>query len=440
MSSGPVDGAAGCPSAGPASTTSTAASPRAASYLGADADDAANAVDIGAGCHIVVGGRFSGVPGPVTTLAGGGPGTVVRLDPTGRTVVGVTRVPAVVADLEVRRTTGDIAVATGRGVLVLDAAAATVRWQAPGPASRVAIGDAGTVAALGGTTVRVFDAAGVVQSTIRLDGRTVNDVAVDDRDDLVVVTGFAQRGGPCHQVQIAYVHAYSRRGALRWKAYDFAADGLGDACADSRGDRVAVGRDGRLYFAGETAGGNTVFARDSRDIGRAAPNVAGDKFTSASNTGSAHLTYFARIDVTDGRVTGGSMLLARIDTKGDKGNTITPNAITADAGGNVYLGGVSAYRIADRDRLTMNGKTLAPYAGGDAWVLVTGPDLKKRLLWTVWCDGGKGEVRGVAASGGVAAVAARVDQAPFYTVRPVQPGAAPGTGAGYFATWPAAAS
>lgn len=429
--------APGCPGAGPA-VGSTAASPRAASNLGGGAGDAANAVDVGADCRIVVGGRFSTVPGPAVTLAPGGAGTVLRLDPTGRSVVGVTRVAGTVEDLEVRRSTGDIAVATDGGVLLLDAQAAAVRWRADGAATRVAVGDAGTVAALGGTTVRVFGADGAVRSTIRLAGRTVNDVAVDDRSGLVFVTGFSQRGGPCRQVQIAYVHAYDRQGALRWKAYDFAADGLAGQCADSRGDRVAMGRDGELYFAGETAGGNTVFARDGRDVTRAAPNVSTDKFNQASNTGPAHLTYLARLDVATGQVKAGSMLLARLDTKGDQGNTIKPGAITADERGNVYVGGVSAYQIADRGRLTMNGRTLKPYAGGDAWILVTTADLRRRLLWTVWCDGGKGEVRGVAAHAGVAAVAARVDKPPFYTVDPVQREAAPASGAGYVATWPAA--
>jgi hypothetical protein len=248
----------------------------------------------------------------------------------------------------------------------------------------------------------------------------------------VYVTGFRQYGGPCQQVQIAFVRAYDRRGALKWKLYEFGPDDLRGQCADSRGDRVAIGRDGMLYLAGETAGGNTIFARNPRDPGASAANAATDKFNTAYNTSSAHLTYFARFDPATGAWRAGSMLLARIDTKGDKGNTIKPRAITADEQGRVYVGGVSAYQIADRGRLTMNGRTLKPYAGGDAWVLVTSPDLRRRLLWTVWCDGGTGEVRGLAASRALAAVAAKVDKAPFYTVAPVQAGA----GGGFTAVWP----
>ncbi len=427
---------AGCPGE-PEPGAATAVDPSAAGHLGAGAGDEANGVDIGADCTVVVGGRFSGsVLARAARLPGGGNGAVLRLDRTGRTLLSAVRVAGTVRDLEVRRSTGDIAVATDRGVRVLDPSAARVRWSTGGAVSRVAIGDRGTVAALGGTTVRVHTATGRAAGVVRLPGRTVEDVAVDDRSGLVFVTGFRQAGGPCGRVQIPFVHAYDRGGARRWTMYDYDPGDLGGLCADSRGDRVALGRDGELYLAGEMSGGTTVFTTDGRSVRGRAANVGYDDFTRATNTGSAHLTYIARIDPATGALRAGQMLLARIDSKGDRGNTITPRAITADARGRVYVGGVSAYRIAGRDRLTMNGRRLADYAGGDAWVLVTSPDLRRRLLWTSWTDGGAGEVRALAVDGGVAAVAARADRAPFHTHAPIQPGR-PRDGTGYAAVWPA---
>ncbi|GAA3349466.1 hypothetical protein GCM10020358_71720 [Amorphoplanes nipponensis] len=432
----PRGSAADCPKDVRPGGAGTAASPSAASYLGTGKDDAANAVDIGAGCTIVVGGRFNATTllAKAAKLPGGGAGAVLRLDATGRKVLSASRVAGAVDDLEVRRTTGDIAVATDKGVRLLDATAAHVRWKADGAVTRVAIGDTGTVAALSGTTVRIYSATGKATGSVKLSGKTVNDVAVDDKTGRVFVTGFTQYGGPCKQVQIPFVRAYDRRGAQKWKLYDFAPNAIGDLCADSRGDRVAMGRDGMLYFAGEMAGGNTVFTKNGRSTKVDAPNVGYDKFTQAFNTRSAHLTYFARLDPGAGKVRAGQSLLARIDVKGDLGNTIKPRAITADAQGRIYVGGVSAYQIADRDKVTMNGKRLKAYAGGDAWVLVTSPDLKKRLLWTAWTDGGTGEVRGLAVSGGVAALAARADKTPFYTTAPIQ-AARPAAG-GYTAVWP----
>jgi hypothetical protein len=426
-----------CPRGGKAVRDSRTLDPTAASYLGRDGDDAANAVDVSPACEVIVGGRFTGRHlAPVTTLDGGGAGAVLRLDATGRRLLGVTRLAGTVDDLEVRRRGGDIAVATDRGLVLLDPRGGKARWRRPGAVSRVAVGAGGTVAAVSGTTVRVYDAAGAPLSTVRLAGRTVNDVAVDDRSGLVFVTGFRQTGGGrCRPVQIAFLHAYDRAGRLRWTGYDHPAPRLGDLCADSRGDRVAVGRDGMLYLAGETAGGTSVFSRNARDLARPAPDVVIDRFTQSFNTGSAHHTYVARFDPATGRHLAGQVVIARIDSKGDKGNTITPRAVTADEKGRVYVAGVSAYQIADRGRLTLNGRRLRPYAGGDAWTLVLSADLRTRVLWTVWTDGGSGEVRGVAAGNGLAATAARVDEPAFHVAAPVQRGDAPAGGAGHVAVW-----
>ncbi|RKN48531.1 hypothetical protein [Micromonospora endolithica] len=423
-----------CPEPRPAPRSANSLDPTAASYLGRNADDAANAVDVSPRCEIVVGGRFTGLSGGATTTLGrGGTGAVLRLDGTGRRLLGTTRLAGTVEDLEVRRDGGEIAVATDRGVWLLDATAGTARWQRGRGATRVAVGAAGTVAAVSGPTVTVYDLRGATLATIRPAGRTVSDVAVDDRAGLVFVSGFRQvSAGPCVPVQIAYVHAYDRRGKLRWRAYDHPADRLGDLCADSRADRVAMGRDGKLYLAGQTAGGNTIFARSAADPSRPAPNVVIDKFTQAFNTSNAHYTYLARLDPATGRQLAGQVVISRIDSKGDKGNTIKPYAITADESGRVYAGGVSAYQIADRSRITLGGRRLAAYAGGDAWVLVLSADLRRRTSWVVFTDGGAGAVRGMAAGSGVAAAVAEVDKGPFHRARAVQSTA----GGGYVAAWP----
>ncbi|WP_405089988.1 hypothetical protein OG767_20195 [Micromonospora sp. NBC_01392] len=422
-----------CPPPGRAPQSASRLDPTAGSYLGR-AGGVATAVDVSPTCQLVVGGRFAGLPGEqATTIGRGGAGAVLLLDGTGRRLLRTVRVAGAVEDLEVRRTGGEIAVATDRGVLLLDAAAGRARWQRGGAASRVAVGSAGTVAAVTGATVTVYDLTGATLARIAPSGRTVSDVAVDDRSGLVFVSGFRQTsGGRCVPVQIAYVHAYDRRGRLRWRAYDHPADRLGDLCADSRADRVAMGRDGRLYLAGETAGGNSVFARSAADVGRPAPNVVTDDFSRATNTGNAHHTYLARFDPASGRQLAGQVVISRIDSKGNRGNTITPLAIGADESGRIYAGGVSAYQIADRSGVTLGGRRLAPYAGGDAWVLVLAPDLRRRLSWVVLTDGGTGTVRGVAAAGGVAAAVAQVDKAGFWR----GPGPSLGTGGGYLAAWP----
>lgn len=269
--------------------------------------------------------------------------------------------------------------------------------------------------------MRIYGATGNLLGTLTLADSAVNDVAVDGRGQRVFVTGFAQRdGGPCSQLQVAWVRAYRYDGSPLWKAYDWThaqAAAANSSCADTRGVRLALGRDGGLYFAGESAGGNSIFRFSPQDLASPAPNVKSDKYTDPYNTASNPITYLARLDSS-------------------RGNTLRPRALAADEAGRVYIGGIAAYAIASRASLTLDGEVLPPYAGDDAWVLVASPDLKERLLWMVWNAGGKGEVRGLAAGGGIAALAARVNAAPLHLNNALQPDAPSGGGPGFASAWP----
>ncbi|MFF0150041.1 hypothetical protein [Micromonospora sp. NPDC005203] len=119
---------------------------------------------------------------------------------------------------------------------------------------------------------------------------------------------------------------------------------------------------------------------------------------------------------------------ASTNADGNRGNTSTPYAIMA----NEYVGGGSAYQIAGRGQAALGGDRLAPYAGGNAWVLVLSADLQRRPTWTVVA----GAVRGVAAGSGTAVAAARLDKAPFWRIRDVRSGGPPAGGTGSLAAWP----
>jgi len=440
-----------CPRLGLAPQKSSALVTAWSTYLGKGSSDAANAVDLAPDCSLLIGGSFSGSDfgKTPTVFLGGSSGAVLRLEPTGA-VRAVARLGSAVADLEARvslressearRDSGTVAVAGDFGLAVLAPDLESLLWSVgdQGAASRVAIGSDGTVAALFGKAVRIYGATGKLLGTLTLSDSAVNDVAVDGRGQRVFVTGFAQRdGGPCSQLQVAWVRAYSYAGSPLWKAYDWThaqAAAANSSCADTRGVRLALGRDGWLYFAGESAGGNSIFRFSPQDLASPAPNVKSDKYTDPYNTASNPITYLARLDPASGANLAGQFLLARLDS--GKGNTLRPRALAADEAGRVYIGGVSAYAIASRASLTLDGEVLPPYAGDDAWVLVASPDLKERLLWMVWNAGGKGEVRGLAAGGGIAALAARVNAAPLHLNNALQPDAPSGGGPGFASAWP----
>ena len=417
-----------------------------ASWLGSASGDRVNAVEIAADCTVLAAGRLGALAGataPQPLVAGvpSSTGLLVELAHEGRFVRRQRSFGSTINDLATNA--GDeLAIAGDAGLVRLDARLHAVRWSKTGlgAAARVALGDDGTVAALFGKTLRIYDANGTELASRSFGDSEVNDVAVDARG--VYVTGFAQRdGGPCSQLQVAWVRAYTRTGTERWKAWDWThaqAAATSSSCADTRGLRIATGRDGLVYFAGESAGGNTIFRYQSRDLAANAPNQSTDAFDSAYNTASNHITYVARLDTADGRVLAGKLLLSRLST--GKGNTIRPRAIAADETGRVYVAGVSACCIAQRDALYHNDRAVAGYAGGDPFVLALAPDLRSRQLWFSAADGGKGEALGVAASRGLVALGSRADLGPMLVDRAVQP--APATGAndgGHVLSWSVAA-
>jgi len=430
-----------------------------ASYAGLGLTDTLNGVDLesvgSSKGNIVLGGVVSGndfgkIP---STLLSGGNGAVLRLDPTGKTVLSVTRVGTTVSDLELNHSSDEIAVAGDFGVAVLNAGGGSVKWSIPssagyGAASRVSTGADGKVVGLFGKTTRLFSASGTLLRTVTLGDSTVNDVSIDTTGGRFFITGNAQRDGSgCSQLRVAWVRAYdftTTNQTPTWTAYDYA-KGVADAkalCADTVGARVSMGRDGKLYFAGYSAGGNSIFSKQSNDLNTNVDNPSPDSFQRTTDTKSNNITYFARLNPSSGLVEKGSFLLSRLDTSlagnsQPNGNTIQPFAINADETGRVFVAGFSAYQIDKRNVLNLNGITLAPYTGRDAFVLVMSPDLSTRLTWTVFNNGGQGEINGVAASSGSAAVAVKALKPNFVNIDALQSVYPSGTGSttGFFSSW-----
>ncbi len=428
------------PSAGMISATKLDS--QTATYLGTGTTDTVTAVEIAADCSVLVAGRLgalNGVTAPQPLVQGvtSSTGVLAELIYDGRAVRRQRSFGTIINDLSTNAN-DDLLIGGDAGLVRLSANLHSVLWTKTtlGAASRVALGNDGTAAALFGKTLRIFDAQGNELANRVFGDSEVNDVAIDASG--VYVTGFAQRdGGPCSQLQVAWVRGYTRTGVERWNAWDWThaeAAATSSSCADSRGLRIAIGRDGGLYFAGESAGGNTIYRYQSKALTEAAPNVKTDAYNDAYNTASNHITYIAKLDPVDGRVQKGQLLLARLpDTKG---NTIRPRAITADEQGRVYVAGISACCTQNRSALTLNGAAVAAYAGGDPFVLVLSADLRTRHLWFSAANGGNGEALGVAASRGIVALGSRANAVPMAIDRAVQTTRpATATTGGHIITW-----
>lgn len=423
-----------------------------ATYLGGPVDDAAGGVAIaGDGTIWFSGSRGGDDLGVVpSVLMGGGDGVVMQLSPDGRELLSLTRIGSHVSDVAVVPGRDAIAVVGDFGVAVLEDGGSTLAWSAQpgGTATAVAAAADGRVAAVHDQSLALYDAAGQLASDVAVGGAAVNDVVVHDATGVAIVTGFKQDDGPpCTQLQIPFIRAHAWDGTLAWSTYDWTKDEVGavDECADTRGMALAIGGDGKLYYAGESHGGNTVHRRVPSDIAQLAEVVKSDMYNDPYDlNGAAPITFYARMDPATGALEVGQFLVTRLSD--GKGNAARPRAIAADAAGTVFVAGATACCIEEGTAKTVNGEPAMSeaYQGG-GFILVVASDFSQRLAWTTFRgQTGNGET-GVSLAAGVnVAVAfhqaledATTSEQPLLTFDALQ--AAPGGGAsdGWLAVWPA---
>lgn len=455
-----------------------------ASYLGTDPNaDEIWAVDIAPDSSLVFAGRSEsdesyGVH-PLHLL-GGGQGLLLRLSPDGRAVRSVTRLGQTLHDMEISRETGHIAVATDFGVALLSAAGDRVLWsaQVAGGVDRLAISpDPNTgldmLVTLAGKTMTVYQSDGTTVSQRgqrTFSNAFVEDVAIDGQTQLAFVTGFDNRTLPPDNeggrlpVQVAYLYSYGYDlGERGWTNWNYNGDDLLNNQADTRGYRLAMGRDNQLYFLGENAGGNSIFRWDPQDPADAncrliadreycalrmdsasSPLRTSDVYNTPVQTAAPHFVFYARLNPATGQAEHGQFAIPRLSN--GNSNTYRARAITADEAGRVYVAGVSASAIENRQSLFVGGQAVAPYSGGDAAVLVVSPDFSTRLNWTAFTGPAEGShyasVEGIAATRGLAVAGILAEQGRELVINPwpgyatPSPSLSPVTPDAYFAVWP----
>jgi hypothetical protein len=318
-----------------------------ATFAGGPQADLLNSCAVLPDGSVVVGGIIDATRGEKDKLDGGH-GLIQVLTKTGKPGP-QQKLPAPVGDLDADAQ-GTIFVVGAKGSAAFDASLKKTLWSSPvgGSDARICPGFDGGAVVLASKQVSLIDAKGKTTGGFSVGGGYVNDVACDPKQKAIFICGFDnKRGTPPGQknypVQVAFVRAYDLAGKQLWGAYGWGGQAVADLqlMADTRAYRLALGGDGKLYVAGESAGGNTMWMRSSLDLKQNAPFAKGDAFQNAYNTRANHITAVVRLDPKTGQCDGGTLLLARL--KDNKGNTIRPRAIAADAKGNVYVGGTSAF-------------------------------------------------------------------------------------------------
>jgi hypothetical protein len=330
------------------------------SALGSGASEGLGAEVKSDGTHLFAINSVAAVGSP--SNLGPGPGSVIRLSGDGQSVLAGARLPDAILDFELRHGgTESIAVVglSFRGVLAADLQSFV--WSLGAGGDRVSIAGDGRAAVLANKVISVYDSSGALTWTTTLSDSSVDDIAIDSSNDVVVVTGFRQVAG---NLRLPLLRAFTASsGAALWTAYGYgASEAQGEGLtANSEGLRVAIGQDGLLAFAGRCDGGNTVFQRSTMVITQSVGNSLPNNFQSpVSLSGSASFAYLARLNLSTGQFMSGSFLLPRTTAGGQ--DALSVLGIDANGLGEVAVTGACRFSIRDGSSLMVSG--LRPAAAG----------------------------------------------------------------------------
>lgn len=380
----------------------------ASSYLGtAEFDDSVVGAEILSGGTIVLAVNLSADVASVLNTSQPTPsadltGCLVHLSPDGSRLLALIRLAKEVKDMAVDAQENIYLAAGADGLLKLDLKTTRIVWRKNfADCTRVDVSPDRYLAAIADGSIHIFDPAGTQTGRAKGKGYT-NDVCVDAGSKTVIFCGFrnahAFDGKRRYPVQICYIIGLKYDGSRKWTNYDWSTDRESDRflnrptnnMADTRADRCAIGRDGKLYVTFQVAGGNHILRYSPKDIMQKAQIVGGDKYHQFYNSRAEHKNFFARYEPVTGAYLAGQQFCGRLANNRANAVVTKEGDIAADEQGRVYLVGKSAYGIP---------VNLFPdksdYAGG-GFILVMSSDFKERLLCTRTC-GGRGSPHAVAA-------------------------------------------
>jgi len=368
----------------------------AASFLGGPGDD-----DRVVGCRIQSDGTivlaanlapdaFKGVKARASAGDANNVGCVLRLSPDGQQVLSVNRLAAEVRDLALDGKDSPYVALGKAGCVKLTPDGLKPLWtqQLDESCERIDAGSDGHCAVLAGKTIAIYDPTG--KPLGKAPGRNfTNDVCLDSASKTVVFVGFrnarANDGKRTEPVQISYVQAVGYDGQKKWCDYDWSTDQGSDRfinkssnnMADTRGYRCSFGRDGKLYAAFESAGGNHIFRYMPNDIMAKAPLAGGDQYHQFHNSRAEHKTVFCKFEPDTGRYLQGQQFCGRLSTGRANSVRMKEGEIVADEEGRVCIAGAAGMQIP----LTLDPCGAEEPKGG-AFVLMMAPDFKTRSLCT----------------------------------------------------------
>jgi hypothetical protein len=337
------------------------------SYLGGAGDD-----DSVVGCRIqsdgtiVLAVNLSGpLPPaikPAASAGNAGAGAfVLRLSPDGQKILSQLGLPGEARDLAIDEKDNLYVAAGSGGFAKLDPKAARILWSRQGadPCLRIdAAGDGHCAILASGknSTISIFDSSGKQLGSSS--GRSfTNDVCIDGASKTACFVGFrnarAHDGKRMEPVQISYMQAIGYDGSKKWCNYDWSTDQKSDRfvnksgnnMADTRGYRCAIGRDGLLYAAFESAGGNHIFYYSPTSITERLKFAGGDQYHQFHASAAEHKTVFGRYEPATGKVLGMQQFCGRTERGRANATRMKEGDIAAAQGGVTCLAGLAGASI-----------------------------------------------------------------------------------------------
>lgn len=304
--------------------------------------------------------------------------------------------------LDIAASGQQIAIATQQKLMVYDLGTQQTLWSIDYNSNkkRVAIGRQGTVVSLlENNEIALYDAQGQQVLQKSLHRSYTEDVEINEKHGFFYVVGFDNKRLPSGKpVQVAFLNAIDlNSGDFIWQRFGFDGAALSNNIADTRLYRVSWGQDGQLYILGESAGSKTIFRYDGIVHEGSDMLTKIDHHNNLWDTGSAHITYHARVQAQSGDIMRAQLNMTRLSD--GKSNTLRANDIAATQSGFTILGGAATAFLSNREAVRIDGQPLATYAGSDPSTIVLYPDFRQRRYWVSWHtqETAKGSVRSLSA-------------------------------------------
>ncbi len=328
-------------------------------------------------------------------------GVIMRLSTDGKTILSMTRLCTRIADISKDGNDNLYIAAWKSGIIKLNPTADTLRWQKtfPNPVHRVDAGSSGRNVCMTSTDNDINDVELAATQNYLHDAngnflqqygpvtQYGSDVTIDEISQTVITVGFKNiylydriGGTVLIPAYVAVMRGYAYNGTQKYKGYDWDADTTSvrwlnrseNNMADSRFNRCMIGRDGKLYIAGQLYGGNHLFRYSPFDIRIPVPLVNGDEYFHLINVGTEIHTYIGKFDPATGNVLQQQTLTGRLESGYGSSIAIDGGGMDVDSVGRVYLTGTAA------SGMPMTTDYIPGEYTGGAYAIVLSPDFTSR--------------------------------------------------------------